>query len=132
MNKKENVNEWIEYAEMDILTAEHLFQTMYPKPLPIICYHCQQAVEKMLKGALVLFDVGIRKTHDLGALVEELDEFIDVEDSKIDQCYDLTIYGVKSRYPQELWIEEHHAEKALKDAKILCDWLKELIADRLN
>ena len=40
--------EWAQFARSDMDTAIHLFNTMRPMPLEIICYHCQQAVEKML------------------------------------------------------------------------------------
>ena len=33
-----------------------------------IAFHCQQAVEKVLKGALALHGVAPPKTHDLGLL----------------------------------------------------------------
>ena len=36
----------------------------------IVCYHCQQAVEKYLKGLLVLREVSFPKTHDLRILLE--------------------------------------------------------------
>ena len=76
MNDKDIVQEWVSFAEMDLNTAKHLDKTMFPQPLAIICYHCQQAVEKYLKGALVLFGVEIRKTHDLGLLAEEVCIFL--------------------------------------------------------
>ncbi len=63
---------------MDFLTAKHLYEHMYPKPLEIICYHCQQAIEKMLKGVLISRGVMIKKTHDLGLLAEMLQEYTEV------------------------------------------------------
>ena len=38
-------------------------------------------------------------------------------------CDDLTPYGVKIRYSQELYIEEYHVTKALQEPEILYDWL---------
>lgn len=52
MKNKELIQEWINFAKMDFLTAKHLYEYMYPKPLEIICYHCQQSIEKLLKGVL--------------------------------------------------------------------------------
>lgn len=40
------VSTWFSFAETDLLAARHLYETMYPQPYEIICYHCQQAVEK--------------------------------------------------------------------------------------
>ena len=42
MKNEKILKEWMEFAEMDFLTAKHLYEHMYPKPLEIICYHCQQ------------------------------------------------------------------------------------------
>lgn len=42
------VDEWLQFAKMDYDTARYLYETMRPKPLEIICYHCQQAVEQMV------------------------------------------------------------------------------------
>ena len=38
----EFVAEWFKCADMDFMTSEHLL-SMHPKPLEIICYHCQQS-----------------------------------------------------------------------------------------
>ena len=43
---KESFSEWLRYANMDLDAAKFLFENQYPKPLEIICYHCQQAAEK--------------------------------------------------------------------------------------
>jgi HEPN domain-containing protein len=43
---------WRKLAERDMAVAEHLAANMYPVPTEIIAFHCQQAVEKYLKGVL--------------------------------------------------------------------------------
>lgn len=123
MKNEELIREWIDFAKMDFLTAKHLFEHMYPKPLEIICYHCQQSIEKLLKGALISKGVTIKKTHDLGLLAEMLQEYETVDEDYLEMCDDLTPYGVKIRYPQELNIEEYHVAKALKEAETLYEWL---------
>ena len=52
MNNEQASKEWLDLASMDFQCAEFLIQ-MCPMPLEIICYHCEQAAEKMLKGFLV-------------------------------------------------------------------------------
>lgn len=126
MQNEELVKEWIQLAEMDYQTSIHLDKEMHPKPMEIICFHCQQAVEKMLKGVLMGYGVKIQRTHDLGLLAEQLQKFVHVSEEQIEMCDDLTPYGVKIRYPQELYIEEHHVAKALENTKKLYDWLREL------
>ena len=75
MKNEKTLKEWMEFARMDFLAAKHLYEHMYPKPLEIICYHCQQAIEKLLKGVLISRGVTIEKTHDLGLLAEMLQEY---------------------------------------------------------
>ena len=43
---------WIEFAKTDLGVAKHLDEQYYPKPLEIICYHCQQAAEKAIKAII--------------------------------------------------------------------------------
>ncbi len=43
--------EWFVIANTDLASATFL-QNMHPIPIEIICYHCQQATEKYLKGFL--------------------------------------------------------------------------------
>lgn len=124
MSSKEYILEWVQYSEMDLKTANYLFENMFPKPLEIICYHCQQAVEKMLKALLITYGEKLQRTHDLGLLAEQLAEFVDISDKQIEMCDELTPYGVKIRYPQELFVEEYHVIKALDNANQLCQWLK--------
>ena len=102
MKNEKILKEWMEFAEMDFLTAKHLYEHMYPKPLEIICYHCQQAIEKLLKGVLISRGVTIKKIHDLGLLAEMLQEYTEVDEKYLEMCDDLTPYEVKIRYPDIL------------------------------
>ena len=88
---------------------------------------CQQAIEKLLKGVLISKGVTIKKTHDLGLLAEMLQEYTEVDEKYLEMCDDLTPYGVKIRYPQELFIEEYHVKKALEETQELYDWLLTLL-----
>lgn len=133
MKNEKTLKEWMEFARMDFLAAKHLYEHMYPKPLEIICYHCQQAIEKLLKGVLISRGVTIEKTHDLGLLAEMLQEYTEVDEKYLEICDDLTPYGVKIRYPQELFIEEYHVKKALEETQELYDWLLTLLqAEKMN
>jgi HEPN domain-containing protein len=56
MVKQTNTPEdWRILAERDMTVADHLANTMVPIPSEIIAFHCQQAVEKYLKGTLTVF-----------------------------------------------------------------------------
>lgn len=48
----------------DMRSAEHGL-TASPPLLEDVLFHCQQAVEKVLKGCLTWHDIPFRKTHSL-------------------------------------------------------------------
>lgn len=123
MKNENDVKEWVRFADMDVISANHLNKIQHPKPLEIICYHCQQAAEKMLKALVLAFDGELQKTHDLGLLTEQLSDFVKISEDVLNAADGLTPYGVKIRYPQELNIEESHVLKALIDMKLVYDFV---------
>ena len=55
--------EWLEFAAMDLDSAQFPLG-MRPVPVEIICYHCEQAAEKLLKAVLVAADIApVSYTH---------------------------------------------------------------------
>ncbi|MCR4901153.1 MAG: HEPN domain-containing protein [Treponema sp.] len=123
MKNENDVKEWVRFADMDVLSANHLNEIQHSKPLEIICYHCQQASEKMLKALILAFDGELQKTHDLGLLTEQLSNFLTISEDVLNAADALTPYGVKTRYPQELNLEETHVSKALSDMKLIYDFV---------
>jgi HEPN domain-containing protein len=63
----EAVDDWLAIAEMDRRGVE-LLLAANPPALGIAAFHCQQAVEKLLKGFLTLAGKRSRKTHSLAQL----------------------------------------------------------------
>jgi HEPN domain len=61
---------WVARADLDAAGAERLLTGAPPLPA-VAAFHCQQAVEKLLKAALVQGGVRPRKTHDLESLADE-------------------------------------------------------------
>jgi HEPN domain-containing protein len=115
------VAEWFSFADMDLASSEYL-QEMHPRPLEIICYHCQQSMEKNLKGYLIYKGVEPPKTHDLVDLNDMCSD-IDKRFSSIDKlCGILTRYGVQPRYPQEIEITENDMLNALEYARHVRDF----------
>ena len=117
MDKEIELRQWIDIADDDFGSAVHIAGTMYPVPYEIVCFHCQQAVEKYLKWFLVLHDIDPPKIHDLEEL-EKLCETILPDFSEIfEKCSLLTGYGVVSRYPSEMRIEKEDMDRALEYVK---------------
>lgn len=118
------VLEWERFAEMDYVTANHLDKTLYPKPMEIICYHCQQCAEKYLKTLTEYLGKEIEKTHDLGNLATTISENLEVPQNVLVSCAKLTQYGVKIRYPQEFEMSENHVKAAIADMENVRTWCK--------
>jgi HEPN domain-containing protein len=97
-------------------------ETQRPLPLEIICFHCQQAAEKYLKGYLVYKGVeNVPYTHDLDLLSDmclDIDErFADIEEA----CGVLTQYGVQPRYPHDMGLHKCDVQEALEYAQQIRD-----------
>ena len=111
------VNKWINKAEKDLLTAER--ELSFEDPITdIICFHCQQTVEKYLKAFLVYHQIYFTKTHRIMDLLElcatEDPSFKD----ELEDADNLTDYAVEIRYP-DVWLEPgiEDAKEALEIAK---------------
>jgi len=116
MNNNTIAMEWQRYAAQDLASAEYLLM-MKPKPLEVICYHCQQSAEKYLKAFLAMQGSTISKTHDLTAL-NKMCSGIDQDFTVIaDDCLGLTDYGVQARYPFQLELTEADVSQAMQAAK---------------
>jgi len=113
MDERTLIREWFRLADQDIAYAKHGL-TLHPLPLEAICFHCQQAAEKYLKGYLV--SVGVTeppKTHDLLSLCELCSEYDGAFEDIRKPCSRLSNYGVQPRYPDEIYIDEEIMRRAL-------------------
>ena len=110
--------EWFRFGDNDLIVAEHSAMTLHHPPLEIICYHCQQAVEKYLKGYLVSKgEEEPPRTHNLMTLCEMCSESDSRFDGIVLKCNTLSAYGVQPRYPDEIYIDESRMQIALAYAK---------------
>ena len=117
---------WLDMAEEDYGVARHLMDNYHPLPLEIICYHCQQAAEKAVKALIVEngAEGGMPKLHDISFLLNQIKNKVVIDEKYYDYADTLTPYGVSVRYPNELFLEEHHARDALRYSKEMIDWVK--------
>lgn len=126
-----DAKEWLEYAKADLGVADHLFKTYYPKPLAIICYHCQQAAEKSVKTIIVLYGSqgGMPRRHDVFLLLNQIKNMVSIDNKFYDYADILAPYGVAMRYPNELQLEERHAAKAIEMANEFVVWADSLVEE---
>ncbi|HQR13591.1 MAG TPA: HEPN domain-containing protein [Nitrospira sp.] len=100
-----NFEAWLRKAEHDLLNIEN---NLAAKDIPwdTVCFHAQQAAEKVLKALLVHHGRDLSKTHDLVALLAQCvacDAGLAALES---DCRKLTSYGVAARYPDDLFEPE--------------------------
>jgi HEPN domain-containing protein len=129
MNDNLNVNEWIRFAQMDYDAAINMSRLHRPVPLEIVCYHCQQSVEKILKAYLLARDEPLQRTHDLNLLLNKCVKYDEAFDEYAAACIALTSYAVLTRYPVgEGAINERDMQTALKSANEILEFSKDRIA----
>jgi HEPN domain-containing protein len=80
---------WLTKAQID-LRAAHVAITAQPPMNEDAVFHCQQAVEKALKGLLVWHDIVFRKTHSIEEIGEQCLEACPSLRSVIDRAVPLT------------------------------------------
>ena len=97
------IKKWVVKALNDIKIAEHeLNQPTEEMVTDAVCFHCQQAVEKLLKAYLASKNVDFGKTHNLEFLLELcLKQDLDFKNLKVGN---LSFYAVEIRYPDEFYM----------------------------
>ena len=112
------VQEWLDLAQQDEASASFLLQ-MRPLPLEVICFHCQQAAEKLLKAVLAKHGLDIPKTHDLPFLLDLAAVPVPTLAILDQLALDLNDFSVVVRYPSHIPLEEADANDALEAIEAL-------------
>ena len=123
------VQQWLEFANADLETADFLYEKQYPRQLEIICYHCQQAGEKAIKALYIAKEIpgGIPRKHDLWFLLEQMKNIVDIPESIYDAAEKLDSYAIVFRYPGENRVDDYRAKQAIGLAKTIINWVNQNI-----
>ena len=124
-----DVNEWVRYAQTDYDCARKMAEMFHPTPIEIICYHCQQSAEKILKAYVIAKENTLTKTHDLNILLEQCKQYSPEFDKYAKACITLTAYAVVTRYPPQKEITEQHMKSALKDTREILEFTLSKLAE---
>ena len=127
MSNPDDPQSWIAKAKSDLLnisnnlSAEHV-------PWDTVCFHAQQAAEKMLKAVLVSRGQTVFRTHDLVALLAEaVADGAPLEALEAD-CRLLTPYAIMLRYPGVIGEpSEQQGRDAVAAAERICDCVQEAL-----
>jgi len=92
------VARWVGKAAQDRSAAQRLF-TPDCAELAVVAFHCQQSVEKLLKGFLVSRVIEFEKVHDLRLLLDQCAQADPSFEALRDDAETLTIFAVTYRYP---------------------------------
>ena len=107
MAKQTNSSEdWRILAERDLSVADHLAANMTPVPTEIIAFHCQQTVEKYLKGVLVILGEEPPYTHDLDELCSIAEKHRPSYVSISTLCTTITHFSIQPRYDRGLSLSQ--------------------------
>ncbi|MFH0772610.1 MAG: HEPN domain-containing protein [Candidatus Omnitrophota bacterium] len=98
---KEKTKEWFKKGDSDIKTAEILIRDADP-PTDTTCFHCQQAVEKYLKGYLTIEGIEFLKSHDLDYLLKLCKGGDNEFEAQREAVLTLNKYGIEPRYPADI------------------------------
>jgi len=126
-SKEEILQQWLDKGNEELRSAEYLSTMQYPTPDETICYLCQQAAEKYLKGFIFSKDIEPDKTHDLKDLLAICEKFNAEFSVLSSKAYILTRYAILPRYPNELNITNEDMKIALSDAKSIQEFVIKLL-----
>jgi HEPN domain-containing protein len=98
-SRETNWQAWVSKAEHDLLNVRNNLAAD-EVPWDTVCFHAQQATEKMLKALLIYHGVQPSKTHDLAALLEECAMRDERADELRPSCLLLNPYSIDARYPE--------------------------------
>ncbi len=125
--QQEEVRAWLLKATHDLQAAMHLSRLSDPLP-DVVVYHCQQAMEKALKGFLTCHGSPFAKTHALVPLVEQAAELDDGFEALLDHAETLSPFAWRFRYPGDvLDPEEQEVQTALVLAREALDFVLQRI-----
>jgi HEPN domain-containing protein len=122
----EIARQWLAKARNDLLNADN---NLASKEIPYdtVCFHCQQAAEKLLKAYLIANSHIPPITHDLLLVLEKI-LLMNTEAEKLRDALSILMpYAVEIRYPDGLSMPtEADAKEARKAADQVLRWLEDV------
>ena len=114
-NQSEHAGRWIDKAKSDLLNVDNNLAAQ-KVPYDTVCFHCQQAAEKLLKGLLVAQGCEYPITHNLFVVLEKILEFDPSAESLRERLALLNPYSVEVCYPGDAWMPTLDDTKEVRQA----------------
>jgi len=119
--------QWLAKAKNDLLNADNNLKADNI-PFDTVCFHCQQAGEKILKAYLVGNNQSPPLTHDLFLILEKILPMDKDAENLRDSLAILMPYAVEIRYPDDWYLPtEKDALEAREAAAQVLKWLKKAL-----
>lgn len=96
-------NEWLEKAGRDLKSAKVLKQNDCGND--VVAFHCQQAIEKSLKGYLLKFAEQLVEGHSLIYLCKVASNNNIEFKKRLKDCAFVNQYYIETRYPADIPLE---------------------------
>lgn len=115
--------QWIRFALGDLGVAKREMDFESPV-FHTICFLCQSAAEKLLKGFLIYHGWPLKKTHDIVALLAICSDYDAEMATMVEEGTILNEYIIAGRYPEDIAYErigEEQATEALNAAQKIRD-----------
>lgn len=93
--------EWLRFADESLVVAEREMAHGEPA-FRIVCFLCQSAAEKYLKGYLIAQGWSLEKTHDIVVLLGLCTDYDEAFAGLLEEGAVLNEYIVAGRYPGDL------------------------------
>jgi HEPN domain-containing protein len=121
--------DWRILAERDMSVADYLANNMVPLPSEIIVFHCQQAVEKYLKGVLVILGEEPPYIHDLDDLCSMAERHRPSFVSIASLCTIITQFSSQPRYDRGIDLSEADMRLVLAHTHTIRDFAQKEIPE---
>ena len=126
-DKLAEVRGWLVKAKDDLRGAEIDLSASPPLSGDAL-FHCQQAVEKALKGFLTFHDRPFPKTHDLDELASDCERLDGSLVGLLDRARDLTPFAWRFRYPGD---DQAPPAEEIEDILVLARQVVEAVVSRI-
>ncbi|MBO8159056.1 HEPN domain-containing protein [Thermosyntropha sp.] len=119
--------EWFKMAQKDMKGAKILYE--HKGDNGIICFHCQQAIEKHLKGFLIKVTGELLEGHNLVKLCRKAAVYEKSLDRFLRDVAFVNAFYIETRYPADdpLEISRQDAEDCIKIAEEIIKKIEGLV-----
>jgi len=119
--------EWFEMAKKDMKSAEILFE--HDADNGIICFHCQQAIEKSLNGFLISVTGVLQDGHSLVKLCKKAASHNSLFSDMLKDMAFVNTYYIETRYPAEdpLLVSKEDAAECMAISKKVIVMIEDII-----